>query len=70
MKQKSIQFPKHRKSGFPLYGKKNGKTHKHFKFLGVLNVSDEAEIHAIPKIWEKEIPIVREKYGKTQTFQG
>ena len=46
--QKSMQFPKHGKSGFPLYGKSMEK-HKHFKFMGFLNISDEAEIHAIPK---------------------
>ena len=27
--------------------------HKHLKFMGFLNVSGEAEIHKIPKIWEK-----------------
>ena len=43
--------------------------HKHFKFMGFLNISGEAEIHTIPKTWEKWISIVREKYGKTQTFQ-
>ena len=63
LKQKSMQFPKHGKSGFPLYGKSMGK-HKHFRFMGFLNFSDEAEIHTIPKTWEKWIPIIREKYGK------
>ena len=29
----------------------------------------EVEIHTIPKTWGKWISIVREKYGKTQTFQ-
>ena len=67
--QKSMQFPKHGKSGFPLYGKSMGK-HKHFRFMGFLNFSDEAEIHTIPKTWEKWIPIIREKYGKKQTFQS
>ena len=43
--------------------------HKHFKVKGFLNFSYEAEIHAVPKTWEKWISIVREKYGKTQTFQ-
>ena len=42
---------------------------KHFKVKGFLNFSHEAEIHAVPKTWEKWISIVREKYGKTQTFQ-
>ena len=63
LKQKSMQFAKHEKSGFPLYGKSMGK-HKHFKFMGFLNSSDEAEIHTIPRIWEKWIPVIREKYGK------
>ena len=39
---------------------------KRFKFMGFLNISGEAEIHTIPKIWEKWIYIVQEKYGKTQ----
>ena len=33
------------------------------------NFSLNAEIHAVPKTWEKWISIIREKYGKTQTFQ-
>ena len=52
LKQKSMQFPKYGKSGLPLYGKSMGK-HKHFKFVVLLNISDEAEIHTIPKTWEK-----------------
>ena len=44
--------------------------HKHFKFMGFLNISDEAEIHTIPRTWEKWISIIREKYGKKQTFQS
>ena len=52
MKQKFMQFPKHKKSGFPQYGKSVGKQ-KHFKYMGFLNNSGEAEIHTIPKIWEK-----------------
>ena len=63
LKQKSMQFPKYRKSGLLLYGKSMRK-HKHFKFMVLLNISDEAEIHTIPKTWEKWIPIIREKYGK------
>ena len=43
---------------------------KHSKVLGFSNILGEAEIHTIPKIWEKWIPIVREKYGKAQTFQS
>ena len=35
-----------------------------------LHISCEALIHAIPKIWKKWIPIVRRKYGKTETFQS
>ena len=67
MKQKSIQLPKHEKSGFPKHGKSMGK-HKHFKFMGSLNISGEGEILTIPKILEKQIFVVREKYGKTQRF--
>ena len=52
MKQKSIWFPKHGKSRFPWYEKSMGK-HKHFKFMGFLNISGVAKIHTIPKIWVK-----------------
>ena len=57
-----------RKCRLPLYGKSMGK-HKHFKYMGFLNISGEAETDTVPKTWEKWISIVREKYGKTQTFQ-
>ena len=63
MIQKSMQFPKHGKSGFPLYGKSMEK-HKHFKLMDFLNISDEAEIHTISRTWEKWIYIIPEKYGK------
>ena len=43
--------------------------HKHFKSMGFLNISSEAEIHTIPKTWEEWIFVVREKHGKTQTFK-
>ena len=43
---------------------------KHFKLMDFLNILGEAEIHTIPKIWEKQIYIVRKKYGKIQTFQS
>ena len=42
---------------------------KHSKTMSFLNILGEAKIHSIPKTWEKWISIVREKYGKTQTFQ-
>ena len=32
--------------------------------MGFLNISYKAEIHTIPRIWQKWIPIIREKYGK------
>ena len=67
VKQKSIPFPKYGKSEFPLYGK-NRRKHKHFKVKGFWNFLLEAEIHAVPKTWEKWIAIIREKYGKTETF--
>ena len=38
--------------------------HEHFKFMGFLNISGEAQIHTVPKIWEKLIPIIRESKGK------
>ena len=63
-----MQFPKHGKSGLPLYGKSMGK-HKHFIFIGFLNISCEAEIHTIPKTWENWISIVRGMHEKTQTSQ-
>ena len=66
--EKSIQLPKHVEGGFPQNRKSNRK-HKHFKFMDFLNISGEAEIHTIPKTWRKRISIVREKYGKTLTFQ-
>ena len=43
--------------------------HKYAKVKGFLNFLYEAEIHAVPKTWQKWISIVRKKYGKTQTFQ-
>ena len=43
--------------------------HKHFKVKCFWNFLLEAEIHAVPKTWENWISIIREKYGKTQTFQ-
>ena len=48
VKQKSMQFPKHGKSEFSLYGKSMGK-YKHSKFMGFLNISREAKIHKISK---------------------
>ena len=52
LKQKSMQFSKYGKSGVPLYGKSMGKQ-KHFKSMCFLNISDKAEIHTIPRTWEK-----------------
>ena len=43
--------------------------HKHFKVKDFLNFSREAEYHAVPKTWYEWIPMLREKYEKTQTFQ-
>ena len=43
---------------------------KHPKVKCFLHILGEAKIHTIPKIWEKRIPIIREKYGKKQTFQS
>ena len=45
--------------------------HKHFKVKYFWNFSLEAEIHAVPKTWEKWISIIREKHGKTHfKFMG
>ena len=43
--------------------------HKNFKVKGFLNFSLEAEPHAAPKTWKKQVSIVQEKYGKTETFK-
>ena len=43
---------------------------KNKTFQSFSNILREAEIYTIPKIWEKWIPIIREKYEKTQTFQS
>ena len=67
LKQKSMQFPKYGNSGLPFYGKSMGK-HNHFKLIVLLNISDEAEIHRIPKTWEKCIPIIWGKYGKKENI--
>ena len=43
--------------------------HKHYKFMGFSNILGEANpLKSQNK--GKVIPIVREKYGKTQTFQS
>ena len=42
---------------------------KHSKVKGFSNILDVAKILTIPKTLEKQISIVREKHGKTQTFQ-
>ena len=62
-----MQFQKHRKSGLPQYGKSMGK-HNHFKFIGFSNISGEAEIHTVTKIWGQWIYIVQEKMGKHRDF--
>ena len=38
--------------------------------MAFLHISCEALIFTISKIWEKAIPIVKEKLGKTQTFES
>ena len=42
---------------------------KNSKVVGFSNNLGETEIDTTPKTWKKWISIVREKYGKTQTFQ-
>ena len=39
--------------------------HKHSKVMGFLHISCVTLIQTIPKRWEKWIPKVRKKYGKT-----
>ena len=51
------------------FGWRNMWKHKHFKAKCFWNVSLDAEIHAVPKIWEKWISIIHEKHEKVQTFQ-
>ena len=43
---------------------------KHSKVKGFLNISRETRIHAVPKVWDEWIPIVRKKYGDKQIFQS
>ena len=43
---------------------------KHSKAMTFLHISCEALISTISKIWEKGISIVKEKFGKTQTFES
>ena len=47
VKQKTVQFPKHGKSELPYYGKSIGKR-KHPEAMSFIQISREAEIHAIP----------------------
>ena len=49
--------------------------HKYPKVLVFLNVSHSSiscliKTHTIPITWENQILVVRETYGKTQTFQS
>ena len=63
-----MQFVEYEKGEFAQRGK-NMEKHKHFKVKGFCNFLLEAEIHTVPKTWKKWTSIIREKYGKTQTFQ-
>ena len=42
---------------------------KNISKLSVSKIFLDAEIHAVPNTWETWISIIREMYGKTQTFQ-
>ena len=64
-----MQFQKYGKSGFPWFRQNIG-IHKLFKFMDFLNISGEADLHTITKIWEIWIPMIQGKYGKKQTFQS
>ena len=67
MKQKFMQFLKHRMVEFRCYGKSIRK-HRHSKVMGFLHILRETEIHTILKQCEEWIPILRNKYEKTQTI--
>ena len=70
VKQKSIQFLKHGKSEFPLYGKSMGK-HIHSKIMmGFLIFLRETEIHIISKTCEKWIPQYGKIMGKHKYSKG
>ena len=64
-----IHFLQNWESEFPIYGENIAKQ-KHSKIKGFLNISREAEIHAILKAWDEWVLIVWEKYGEKQTFQN
>ena len=64
-----MQFPNHRMSEFPCYGKSMRK-HKHSKVIGFLYISREAEIHTIPKRWVNEFPYYRISMGKHRQITG
>ena len=64
-----IHFLQNGESEFPIYGENIAKQ-KRLKIKGFLNISREAEIHAILKAWDEWIPKVWEKYGEKQTFQN
>ena len=53
--QKSMQFPKHRKSGFPLY-EKGMEKHKHFKFMGFLIFWMKQKSIQFPELGKSEFP--------------
>ena len=38
--------------------------YKHSRIKGVLNISREVEIHAIPKAWNEWITMAQEKYDR------
>ena len=38
--------------------------HKHFKFMGFLNILGEAEVHAVPKIGKSKFTEYRKSMGK------
>ena len=42
---------------------------KHSKVMCFSTILNEAEIHTIPKIWKKRIPIVRENMEKHKHFK-
>ena len=40
--------------------------HKHFKFMGFVDISGVSEIHRNSETWENYVPIIRESMGKNK----
>ena len=50
---------------FPTHGwEEENRKNKHLKVKSFLNILREAEIHAVARVWDEWILMVREKHGK------